>query len=365
MNPTFVYQLYKELQDDNLSFIYKGQVSDDITQRMVDLSEFNIHNNKQALKKLKKKVPIVMVECFQNIIRHRKSLDNKATHPIEDFTATRNIGKNYYITSANVVQRSKIEYLTSQLKKINRLSEEELKELYLEVLAHGEMSEEGGAGLGLIEIAKKSGNELTFDFNEINEKQSLFFLCVKMEITPPSSEISALQFSKDLYQKMSDQHLQLIFKGDFSRNSIMPILKIIEKQLEQASDESASPKKTILVLIELLQNISKHGLKVNGSREGILLLGKANGHYLISAGNLVKKSNSKTLIQQIQEINQLNKEGVNQAYKEQLVEGERSKKGGAGLGIIEMMRNSVEQKLHYTTNTINDNTDFIGLQLKV
>jgi hypothetical protein len=38
------------------------------------------------------------------------------------------------------------------------------------------ISEKGGAGLGLIDIAKKTGSKLSYQFKELNDEVSFFIL---------------------------------------------------------------------------------------------------------------------------------------------------------------------------------------------
>ena len=54
----------------------------------------------------------------------------------------------------------------------------ELKAHYLETVGSTELSEKGGAGLGIIEIARKSGGKIFNDFQKISETHSFFTLSV-------------------------------------------------------------------------------------------------------------------------------------------------------------------------------------------
>ncbi len=358
-----LYTLYKLMSQDHFSLVYKGMISDDITEKMVRLSEIDIQD-KQDLKKIKKKVPIVMVECFQNIIKHKKKSEVKNyTNLKEDFTATRNIENNYFISTANIIKNEDISYLNKKLNKVNKMTKEELKALYLEVLAEGEISEEGGAGLGLIEIAKKSGNKLTFDFEKVDDEFSLFFLSA--HLTPQGKkEYNAIKDAKHIYNIMGSKDIDLIFKGDFSRQSIMPILQLAEENL-QNNKTNVYDKKVILILVELLQNISKHALKKKGIRDGIFLFGKKDGHYTISGGNFISKQSFKKVEDQLNHINQLSPAELKDLYKKQLLQGDRSKKGGAGLGLIDMARNSANNHLSFTHHDIEEEESFFGLQVIV
>ena len=44
----------------------------------------------------------------------------------------------------------------------------------------GKLSAKGGAGLGFIDIARKSGNKLEYFFKEINSYSSFFILTTKV-----------------------------------------------------------------------------------------------------------------------------------------------------------------------------------------
>jgi len=87
-----IYEIFTNLKSDNLSFLYKGQFSDTITDKIIDLIEVNISNNLVELTSLKKKVPFLMVECFQNVIRHAALLKEEM-----GFFMIRNIENSYYI----------------------------------------------------------------------------------------------------------------------------------------------------------------------------------------------------------------------------------------------------------------------------
>ena len=64
------------------------------------------------------------------------------------------------------------------------MDKEALNELYKKQIKEGHLHEKGGAGLGFIDIKRKTGNNLTYDFMEIDEGYSFFIL---------SSSISRIQ----------------------------------------------------------------------------------------------------------------------------------------------------------------------------
>jgi hypothetical protein len=64
------------------------------------------------------------------------------------------------------------------LEEVNNLSPDELKEYYRQSLSETEFTEKGGAGLGIIEMARKSGHKLKYEFTKINNEYSFFSLTI-------------------------------------------------------------------------------------------------------------------------------------------------------------------------------------------
>ena len=60
------------------------------------------------------------------------------------------------------------------------MNSSELKAKYLEKLSRTKLSDKGGAGLGLMDIARKSGNKLQYDFENISSQISFFSLIVNV-----------------------------------------------------------------------------------------------------------------------------------------------------------------------------------------
>ena len=90
------------------------------------------------------------------------------------------IDNQYNIITGNYIKNTNIEGLKKRLDDINLLTKEELKEYYKLVLSNGEMSSKGGGGLGMIYIARKTGQKLNFNFSPVDDKYSFFSLNIKI-----------------------------------------------------------------------------------------------------------------------------------------------------------------------------------------
>ena len=70
------------------------------------------------------------------------------------------------------------------------------------------------------------------------------------------------------------------------------------------------------------------------------------------------------LFKNIDYLNTLDKAGLKSVYLETLTNGQISKKGGAGLGVIIMAMKS-KNKIVYSSTPINDTLSMVSLDIKV
>lgn len=176
----YIYELHKDMQKNNLILVYEGEFTQEITKSVLAMAERNMDSSGEE-SSIKRKVFNVMVECLQNIVKHADALNTKEnpTH-----NAVFMVGKQeeqYTIISGNPILNDNIEGVKSKLEQINVLDKDGLKQLYKEIIKNTEISEKGGAGLGFVDMARKSGQKLDYDFIEMDNGYSFFSLrsCIK------------------------------------------------------------------------------------------------------------------------------------------------------------------------------------------
>jgi hypothetical protein len=172
-----VYLIHKTMSEHNLILVYEGEFTQEITKSVLSMAERNLDSIGEE-QNIKRKVFNVMVECLQNICKHADSMKRE-----EERRAIFMIGKendSYEITSGNYILNTSIEGLKSKLDQINGLDKEGLKVLYKDLIKTSELSEKGGAGLGFVDIARKSGQKLEFDFETVNGENSFFSFKTKI-----------------------------------------------------------------------------------------------------------------------------------------------------------------------------------------
>jgi hypothetical protein len=124
-----------------------------------------------------KKIFNIVIETLQNICLHGEK-DNNG-YQMTYFIIGKK-GNDFTIYSGNIVTNSIAERLNLRFNSIKSLSDSDLKKQYMDVLSNGELSAKGGAGLGFLTIALKSGNNMDFEFQMLNREYSLFSLQSKV-----------------------------------------------------------------------------------------------------------------------------------------------------------------------------------------
>jgi len=175
--------LYERMHDNNIMLAFKGEVSFDLVNSILKIMEDRLDKVEED-RKTKKKVYNVLVECLQNLCHHLDSVDFEYVGDMVDGkTALLLIESNkngYQVVTGNYVTNERIDSLKERLDEINSVSKEELRDLYKRILNNDRFSDKGGAGLGFIDIARKSGQKLNYNFQSVNDKVSFFSLLINI-----------------------------------------------------------------------------------------------------------------------------------------------------------------------------------------
>ena len=130
-------------------------------------------------RKIMKRVCSVLIENLQNISIHG-AMDVKGNH--HAMVILTFDGDYIRIHSGNLIHNDEISAVDFKLSEINKLSAEELRKLYIETLCNENFSDKGGAGLGLLTIAKKVDLPIEFNFTQIDEQQSYMNTVLKLSV---------------------------------------------------------------------------------------------------------------------------------------------------------------------------------------
>lgn len=366
---SFVFDLFEDMQRNNLNYIYRGLFTQSITDNILLLTEACMHNAGED-SKIKKRIFTILVEGLQNVTRHQE-IDGQesATDPNQaGIFIIQNQNGKYYITTGNPILKANIPTLIKQLEKINSLDPESLKLFYKEVLNNDKISNKGGAGLGLIEMARKSGNKLDFDFSDINDNYSYFYMGTKVlaedePVDNTQQDKNSMDTIKAIHKTINDQNIVLIYNGLHTQDSLLHILSILEEHL--GSKDLNFRKRMVYCIIEMLQNIVKHGYKTeDNSTKGIFFVSHNGTSYQLNTVNYIKNSNISKAEEAIKFINSVSETELNDFYDKNLTSDESDTRKKCGLGLAEM-RLRTHQKVNYTISPIDNTISAIFMQITI
>lgn len=172
----FVYSVYSQMQEREITLVYEGEITHQITKAFTSLVEMEMTKEEEE-GAVQRKVFHVMVECLQNVSKHADT-PALADHKFAGrgiFLVCRG-EECYHVISGNLVEGDKVEQLRASLDRVNSMGKEELNTLYKTRMREGVLSEKGGAGLGFIDIVRKTGNPLEYHFMEVDAKHQFFIL---------------------------------------------------------------------------------------------------------------------------------------------------------------------------------------------
>lgn len=157
-------------QIDKVLLSYSGGINQSRIDAILGLTESSIidHGSKR---KVMKRVCTILIECLQNISFHGTKDDNGEANC---YITIRQNAENIFINTGNLILSEDANLLAYKLEELNKLSEAELRKLYIETLCNQNFSYKGGAGLGFLTIAKKAAQPIKYELQSLNEKFSYF-----------------------------------------------------------------------------------------------------------------------------------------------------------------------------------------------
>ncbi len=175
-----IHDFYNKMESGNIMLSFKGEVTSDLLTSVLQIIESKMDILEEP-PKIKKKVYNILVECLQNLYHHidEDDTETKKNEKSALFMIRKQDGE-YSIMTGNYIANENVENMRNRLDTINKMDRDQLKVYYKEVLNNGEMSAKGGGGLGMIDIARKSGKKLEYKFDDVDDKFSFFSLNVNI-----------------------------------------------------------------------------------------------------------------------------------------------------------------------------------------
>ena len=173
---------YKKNTDEKILYSFLGPVSEDIISSVLDKIE-NILTEKETDIKTFKSRYLISVEALQNLYHHSDSpnkkgnaIENNIVFILKKEANTVKINNKFNILTGNFINKSNTRLLKGRIDQLNFLSKDEIRTLYKLILNNNEFSEKGGGGLGMIDLVKRSGNNLSYNFYNFDSDYIFFTL---------------------------------------------------------------------------------------------------------------------------------------------------------------------------------------------
>jgi hypothetical protein len=147
---------------------------------VVGISKY-LRDDLPAEKPIRKKLFSIGVELLENLHRHTvKSPEFSPDQQVNTSKAflIQHDQACWYLTAGNLILAKNSLALKNRLDAVNDATAEQLREMYLKRIEVAELSDNGGAGLGLMDIGLKSVKRLRFEIIPLDDKHDYWVLQV-------------------------------------------------------------------------------------------------------------------------------------------------------------------------------------------
>lgn len=290
MDVRTAHSLHQALRGDRLVFAYSGGFHDDHAGRLITLGE-NVAACHETPGDVRGRLAFIMVEVYQNILRHR------ATVPLaleqgagRSLFALRCGGAGRVVAAVNPVSRDRSPGLSAALDRLKDMPPERLKGLLIEGLEKEQTQHRRGAGLGLIEMARRSGGKLFHGIGGLSDMHDLFTMVVCLGQTPPQAEVMIAM--DELHGTMVRGKVSLLLAGEFP----MGARDAVRAMLEDGADGSSERGRAFQDALVLLDSVPVSGSSAGKEGTRYLCLGtRSDGRDRLIMGRSMNASAAEEL----------------------------------------------------------------------
>ncbi len=365
-------ELVKEVRNiimgEHLIFVYRGVVTSQNSEALLMLLEKELEQSEFGFTD-RKRLFMFVLESLQNVIRHIDDLE----HASMSLVVYSKNDSGYTVTTGNVISSEDESELRKQLVLLNSLETDGIRALYRERLSTTSLSDKGGAGLGLIEMAKNSKSKLDFDFIRINKDLQYFILSKSFNDRGQSINTGQQKsiFRGDnimkLEKMMADNRIIMLWSGHLSSDIEGQVLSFAETKMHEEELEARMKRKIFNIMVECLQNISKYNPGFEVEEElgmPVAMIASEDDGVRLTTGNIIRNNNIPSLRDKLSTVNKYDKKGLTELYRISLAGDEIKPEQTGILGLIDIARKS-GHKLNYDFEKVSDDYSYYVLSVLV
>ena len=165
--------LINSSKNDEVLFSHNGAISQKFVKEIGSIIEETLskHNiDMEGKVKIMRNLFGVAVEQLQNVMNYSKNTTQKDDMSYESeglcllgyFTNK----EKYFIKTLNHIETEDKDKLIEKIDKVNSMDRMEQRKYLRKLLRSGDDSHDKGAGIGFLEIAKRSSEEIHYDFKD-------------------------------------------------------------------------------------------------------------------------------------------------------------------------------------------------------
>lgn len=336
------FSLQRALVGGTFALLLGDPFRDAQTARLIEMAEA-VAQRQGMSKGMQARLAFVLVEAFQNIIRHRPRADADGG---DSGFILRTVPGGQQVITRNPVADADLPALHGALDKVIGKSPELLKTLFLSVLQANASTAKGGAGLGLIEMARRSGHDPAYALEPLGPGRHSFTLqAVLGEAVPWSMGAAA-----EAFKVQRDLGVVAALHGDPSPAQFSALVALVHDQ----EPEHAPLHHCLLAATQLVEDTM-------GERSGPVLVAvrrKAGGGWCVGMGAAFAAPKAQRLVETVGALGQESAINRQRRYRAAL-EG----RDPAGAGLVELAVRSVSG-LVAATRPLEDDLAFVWLEAR-
>lgn len=345
----------KLMRENGLMFLYRGMVTDANSDALLMMLEQEM-NSSGVASSGRKRVFMFVLESLQNITRHGMH-NNLGKLSLVMYGRQPN---GYSVCTGNVIRKEEVGKLKEKLEHLNKLSDEEVRSFYRETIATTGFSEKGGAGLGLIEMARKTGSKIDYSFSDVDEEHTYYYLSKYVDNRGRTPDDESRHFTPEVIQlareQMEQENLFMVYYGHISDEVADNVLNLTEDRLSDEESSGNVRKRTFSIMVECIQNIYNYSpCRKSSEKLGmpIVIIRFMDHSYQVISGNLVEVQDVGNIKNRIDRINALSKKELKEEFRAFLKQSEEATEAVAGLGFLNIARKS-GQKIAYHFDQLDE-----------
>jgi len=363
-----IQKIRNKMKKERLMFVYRGVVTRDNSVPLLMLLEKEMEHSEFGFLG-RKRLFMFVLESLQNVSRH----SNGSQHASMSLVIYSKVNGGYTVTTGNVISSSNIDDLKKRLDEINHLESGEIRTVYRQMLSNSEFSNKGGAGLGLIEMAKKTGNKLDYDFVKLDNENSYFILSKTVDSEGVGTHFAMREkpFTgksvSQLEKLMSDNNIYLLWSGHLTPEVGKEVLSFTEAQLHENDIESNQRRRVFSILVEIIENVAKYSPGAEPEDKygmPVAIIRLKDKTYHLTTGNLVQNDQVHNLREKLDMVNKYDRAGLKELYRKSLSDQTSNGDSTGNMGLIDMARKS-GSKLIYDFKKINGQYSYYILTVRV